>query len=1126
MAEAEVESLSFSEEEKKALRTSVPLVNEKLYKKLEKLMKLSLKNHCCTRGVKEVTKTLRKKHKGIVLIAGDCAPVDVIAHIPVYCEDRGVPYAFIPTRRLLGSAINSMRGASCIMLLASPIKKKPESETSHQKIIVEESLDASIRLSAAISLKRIVERIWDPVDEEERPLPEQDKAQIKGNILEALIRSPETIRNQLLEILKTIVSTDFPERWPELKVAVIQGLHTQDEGVVLGSLFAIRFIARRFEFRTSSDEHIFEEMLQVGIPKILQILHSCATNSDPGEIYGEIIKAICKFFWSVTFTKMPLVLQEQTNFNLFMESLLILVQRELPLQNLPPVKSEQNSWIWWKVKKWVLHLTTRFFKYYGSTDKVKDNEKPFAEMYIAQCSLTLLEAHMQLLVKLSSMPNQHERVMAQLVNYMDQAISIPQTYQVMKEHVKPILLNIVFPLLCFTEADAELLTENPEEFVRKSHDFLEDIFGVKAAAANFVLNVCRSRSKGVSDEFLTHLNNVMNEYNKNLSEGQQSTELARKMDGALMALGTLEPVLMKKKMYKRNIESVLLQYVMPCFQSGHSHLRSRACWIAGKFSAMKFKEGRGTGSTFQTLLQSVVLSMNDPELPVRVDAVIALKFFVDTMDSMVHFKFILPDLLNIFFGLMNEIENEDIVDTLETIVEKLGEDIAPFAEDLGRNLAAAFNKCMGDEDDDDFESLCAFGCIRAMTTLIQSVHSSANLCNSLEELFYPVIDSIIMRENQELIEDVVDMMAFFTYYSPQISPRMWSLFPKLHSAYMTWAFEYFDYIAGVLENFLIKGKETFVTCKSPDYFSMFNQMVEHALAGDYQEVEFHPALKLIEVALQNLKGTIDGFLAPYLHLTIQKMKTAERSDTKVLVFNVLANSMWYNASLTLHILTQEGVLQEAMTTWLEMIYLKKEDGKMKYFLKMSDKKIGVLGLGSLLTVPDEQFPGQLRPTQVLGGVMTLLDGAKRQEEAVKENTSGDEYDPEGDSDLEEEDDDDDDEESGVESLSNTSSSYNKLLEKETRKLLLGYQGSDSDDYCETDLSSDDEDAPIYGLDPYAAFSDMLDYMETANTSRLQSALAEMDDQSKGALMAMMEYGKQKKMEAANGALNQVNGRSM
>jgi len=42
-------------------------------------------------------------------------------------------------------------------------------------------------------------------------------------------------------------------------------------------------------------------------------------------------------------------------------------------------------------------------------------------------------------------------------------------------------------------------------------------------------------------------------------------------------------------------------------------------------------------------------------LPVRVDAVVALKFFVEEMDTLDDFKFILKDLLEIFFNLMNEV---------------------------------------------------------------------------------------------------------------------------------------------------------------------------------------------------------------------------------------------------------------------------------------------------------------------------------------------------------------------------------------------------------------------------------------------------------------------------------------
>ena len=43
---------------------------------------------------------------------------------------------------------------------------------------------------------------------------------------------------------------------------------------------------------------------------------------------------------------------------------------------------------------------------------------------------------------------------------------------------------------------------------------------------------------------------------------------------------------------------------------------------------------------------------------------------------------------------MNEVENEDLVFTLETIVDKFGEEMTPYALRLCQNLAAAFWRCM------------------------------------------------------------------------------------------------------------------------------------------------------------------------------------------------------------------------------------------------------------------------------------------------------------------------------------------------------------------------------------------------------------------------------------------------
>jgi hypothetical protein len=155
---------------------------------------------------------------------------------------------------------------------------------------------------------------------------------------------------------------------------------------------------------------------------------------------------------------------------------------------------------------------------------------------------------------------------------------------------------------------------------------------------------------------------------------------------------------------------MLLQFVAPCFESPYGHLRAKACWVAKEFSDFPFSGGAGSsgcGPQFCGLFERVMRALGDSELPVRVDAVVALRSFVDDLEDLDILKPLLPSLLDSVFGLMAEIDNEDLVFTLEGIVEKFGSDIAPYAANLAGNLAAAFWKYVksqeedGEEDDAD-----------------------------------------------------------------------------------------------------------------------------------------------------------------------------------------------------------------------------------------------------------------------------------------------------------------------------------------------------------------------------------------------------------------------------------------
>lgn len=114
-------------------------------------MRIASKARHVKRGVKEVVKALRKGEKGLVVIAGDISPPDVISHIPVLCEDEKVPYVFLPSKEDLGSAGATKRPTSCVMVVpGGGSKKKSSSEDKSKTEEYREGFDEVVKDIASI----------------------------------------------------------------------------------------------------------------------------------------------------------------------------------------------------------------------------------------------------------------------------------------------------------------------------------------------------------------------------------------------------------------------------------------------------------------------------------------------------------------------------------------------------------------------------------------------------------------------------------------------------------------------------------------------------------------------------------------------------------------------------------------------------------------------------------------------------------------------------------------------------------------------------------------------------------------------------------------------------------------
>ncbi len=56
------------------------------------------------KGTNEVTKAVERGLAKLVLIAEDVDPPEIVAHLPILCEEKGVPYVYVPSKERLGKA--------------------------------------------------------------------------------------------------------------------------------------------------------------------------------------------------------------------------------------------------------------------------------------------------------------------------------------------------------------------------------------------------------------------------------------------------------------------------------------------------------------------------------------------------------------------------------------------------------------------------------------------------------------------------------------------------------------------------------------------------------------------------------------------------------------------------------------------------------------------------------------------------------------------------------------------------------------------------------------------------------------------------------------------------------------
>lgn len=67
-------------------------------------LQLASQSGSVRKGTNETTKAIERAQAKLVIIAEDVDPPEVVAHLPLICDERKIPYVFVPSKQKIGSA--------------------------------------------------------------------------------------------------------------------------------------------------------------------------------------------------------------------------------------------------------------------------------------------------------------------------------------------------------------------------------------------------------------------------------------------------------------------------------------------------------------------------------------------------------------------------------------------------------------------------------------------------------------------------------------------------------------------------------------------------------------------------------------------------------------------------------------------------------------------------------------------------------------------------------------------------------------------------------------------------------------------------------------------------------------
>uniref|UniRef100_A0AAQ5Y626 Importin N-terminal domain-containing protein n=1 Tax=Amphiprion ocellaris TaxID=80972 RepID=A0AAQ5Y626_AMPOC len=785
------------------------------------------------------------------------------------------------------------------------------------QIIVSEQVEFPVRQAAAIYLKNMVSQYWQDrepsVGEVVFPfnIHENDRQQIRDHIVEGIIRCPESIRAQLTMCLRAIIKHDFPGRWTAIVDKIGMYLQSQNSGSWYGSLLALYQLVKTYEYRKADEREPLLAAMQIFLPRIQQLISQLLVDAT---IFSVLIqKQILKIFHALVQYSLPLQLINNTVMTQWMEILRAIMDRDVPAETLEVDEDDRPELAWWKCKKWALRIITRMFERYGSPGNVTKEYYEFADFFLKTYAVGI----QQVLLKVVGQHRQKQyvtpRVLQQCLNYLNQGLSHSLTWKQMKPHMQ-VMSEVIFPLMCYKDEDEKLWQEDPYEYIRMK--FSE----CSTTAAQSLLCKAARKRKEVLPQMMEFCHQIL----------MDPSADPRKKDGALHCIGALAELLLKKRMYREQMELMLQNYVFPLLNSPMSYLRARSCWVLHCFSPLRFHDELVLRNAVELVKQDLI---DDKEMPVKVEAAIALQTLVSNQEqAKLYIRPYIRPVMQELLHVVKETENDDLTNVIQKMICEYNQEVATIAVDMTQNLAEIFTRVLQSEEYEENEdkTVMALGILSTIDTILTVMEDHKEITQQLEGICLQVIGLVLQKP-------IIDMM------------------PLLHN-YVT--------------------VDTDMLLSNPKHLEVIYSMCKKVLTIDAgEDAECHAA-KLLEVIILQCRGRgIDQCIPLFVEAVLERlMRGVKSSELRTMCLQVAIAALYYNPALLIH--TMDNMHFPHNPQPITAHFINQWMNDTEFFLGLHDRKMCIIGLSVLIELPSRPAVLEGVAAQIIPSILLLFLGLK------------------------------------------------------------------------------------------------------------------------------------------------------